>query len=204
MKIKSKVYASGLDDRLGVYTVLDLLPSLGVKADILITNHEEICASTARYFGLWDRYNWIAEFDRGGGDAVTYDLTSPEFDDVLTSVGFKLGIGSYSDICESSDELTCAVNIGIGYQKAHQLDSYFVPKTYRKNIRRFLKMYESYGHMRFDKYNSTRTQFDWDGNSGLVVESNEHFIECFGCGDFKWCEQTNAGPMCEDCRRYFE
>jgi hypothetical protein len=46
----SIVYSGQLDDRLGVYTLLDLLPQCGLDFDILLTTDEERCMSTAQDF----------------------------------------------------------------------------------------------------------------------------------------------------------
>ena len=50
-----------LDDRLGIYTIMSLLPSIfgGEWADILITEGEETGNSTAADFVTDKEYNWI-------------------------------------------------------------------------------------------------------------------------------------------------
>src|SRR3954465_12674834 len=53
------VWSSRLDDRLGVYTILDVLPMLGINVDVLLTDGEESCNSTARYFDVKEHdYKW--------------------------------------------------------------------------------------------------------------------------------------------------
>ena len=111
-----------LDDRLGVFTILYLLPQYNIATDILLTTDEESCMSTARDFAevCNKDYNWIVELDRAGEDVVLYEYR----DDValvsdLESVGFKLGVGSYSDICEMDELGVSAFNMGIGYHFQH-------------------------------------------------------------------------------------
>lgn len=143
---KDRVWAVGLDDRLGALIAFKLSKLLG--ADLLLTDNEEICNSTARYHTLKDRYNWIVEFDRAGDDVVTYDLESPEFIDALQDQ-FKIGIGTYSDICDLETDV-CCFNMGIGYQHAHSKDSYASLTVLNKQIERFIEFYEVNQDTRFD------------------------------------------------------
>ena len=48
--IGPKVYTPQLDDRLGVYAILHMLPKHNIRCDVLLTDGEESCASTARFF----------------------------------------------------------------------------------------------------------------------------------------------------------
>src|SRR5687767_14937641 len=59
-----------LDDRLGVWVILDVLPAIGVQVDVLLTDSEEVGASTAGYFIPKKDYNWVFSFDRAGMDVV--------------------------------------------------------------------------------------------------------------------------------------
>ncbi|GAF93879.1 unnamed protein product, partial [marine sediment metagenome] len=64
--IENRIYNASLDDRAGVYILLDLLPKLNIKCDVLITIDEEIGASSAQLFETEKEYNWMFEFDRTG------------------------------------------------------------------------------------------------------------------------------------------
>ena len=44
------VHSGALDDRLGAYIILDLLPKLGINVDVLLTVGEEQGRSTANFF----------------------------------------------------------------------------------------------------------------------------------------------------------
>ena len=67
-----------LDDRLGVWIILELLPAMGIQSDILLTTNEEKGLSTAGLFDLSvvgkqdHQYNWMYEFDRRGKEVVMY------------------------------------------------------------------------------------------------------------------------------------
>jgi hypothetical protein len=117
------VLSPALDDRLGAYVILDLLPKLGVNCDVLLTTGEESCNSTARDFAtaeLTDKqYNWTFSFDRTGTDVVMYDYGTQHLKQLLREVGADVGIGSYSDIADL-DTLGCAgFNWGVGYRDYH-------------------------------------------------------------------------------------
>ena len=136
-RTKNRIYATGLDDRLGCKIAFELSKELG--ADLLLTDHEEKCASTARYHECKE-YNWIAEFDRAGDDVVTYNLDNDEFRKQLKEF-WRIGVGSFSDIsCLKTD--ACCVNIGIGYEKAHDKDSYVNLKVMQKQIAKFKMFFE--------------------------------------------------------------
>jgi hypothetical protein len=149
---KKVVNASGLDDRLGWYTICKLIGSCGVKADVLLTDHEERGASTAEFHKLFKRYNWVAELDRRGDDVVTYNMTSPDFDEQLKKHFKRVGNGSFSDICLFKKyHKVCCVNVGIGYYKAHAKDSYVDIEEHDKQIERFLEFYKENYNRRFNR-----------------------------------------------------
>lgn len=114
-----RVFTRRLDDRLGVYVLLHVLPKMGINVDVLLTDGEETCRSSAQDFIAEKEYNWIFQFDRRGTDVVTYDYIDPEWEAEIKSTGFKLGWGSYSDICELYRLGVCGMNIGTGYHFEH-------------------------------------------------------------------------------------
>ncbi len=136
----NRVYNCQLDDRLGAWIILDLLPSMGIKTDILLTTGEERGMSTASSFDAPKEYNWIVEFDRSGTDVVTYDMESEEWCAALRK-GNKIGYGSYSDIAELKCLRVCAVNWGIGYYHGHYLKSYFNVSELVSAMERFYRFF---------------------------------------------------------------
>ena len=141
---RHRIYAQGLDDRLGCMIASKL--SLELGADLLLTDHEESAGTTARYHICKD-YNWIVEFDRAGEDVVTYDLDSVEFRNAIRGY-WHLYPGMYSDICELKTE-TCCMNLGIGYERAHSTDSYVTTKVFNRQIEAFRKFYAEYKDVEF-------------------------------------------------------
>ena len=139
-----RLYCETLDDRLGVYTALDLLPKLGLVVDVLLTTGEETGKTSARSFIPKEEYNWIVEFDRRGEDVVLYDFDgNKKWDEALEKSGYDLGFGSFSDICEMEDLGICAFNMGIGFCNEHSPDAYMVPSEYLRQMQRFVHFFRN-------------------------------------------------------------
>jgi hypothetical protein len=139
-----KLALSGvLDDRLGAYVILDLLPRLGVVADWLLTTDEESGDSTAAEFDTDKRYHWMFQFDRGGTDVVMYDYETEELVRLVESAGAKVGLGSFSDIC-FLDHLGCAgFNWGVGYRDYHSPRAHAWLEDTFTMVARFLRFHAS-------------------------------------------------------------
>lgn len=144
-----------LDDRLGAWVILELLPTLGITTDILLTTNEEVGASTAHDFAYdWEhtedmefhkkQYNWLFEFDRRGTDIVMYDYETPELKTTMGNAGFKVGKGSFSDVC-ALEVLGCkAFNIGVGYHQEHTQNCYANLEDTFNQVAKFMGFYKEY------------------------------------------------------------
>lgn len=159
------VFSPQLDDRLGVYTILHILPIFGINVDILFTENEETGQSTAQDFELPEgkKYNWIVEFDRCGTDAVTYDF---DWENIVQKF-FKVGRGSYSDIAYLEDLGCMALNVGIGYENEHSTRAYFVIESYIEQIEKFVHFHKKYKVQRFKfkKKKSLVSRYVYGGDS---------------------------------------
>jgi len=113
------IHSGALDDRLGAYVILELLPRLGLQHDILLTVGEERGQSTAEFFESPKEYNWIIEFDRGGTDVVMYDYETQEMVDKVRAARARVGGGSFSDISYMEHLGVKAFNWGVGYHDYH-------------------------------------------------------------------------------------
>lgn len=109
-------YSGALDDRSGAYTILELLPKLGIEHDVLLTVGEESGRSTAQFFETEKDYKYIIEFDRGGMDVVMYQYEDRASEDLIRAAGAKMGDGSFSDIAYLEHLGAKAFNWGIGYK----------------------------------------------------------------------------------------
>ena len=111
-----------LDDRLGVWALLSVLPE-HMNYDVLLTDNEEIGQSTAASFEPPNgkAYNWIFELDRRKDGCVLYQYGSKKWNKELTKAGFRIDRGSFSDIGYLDHLGVQGVNIGIGYDHEHTL-----------------------------------------------------------------------------------
>lgn len=144
------VYSPVLDDRLGVYIILDLLPKLGIVTDILLTNDEESGGSTADVFDesccadKKRKFNWMVEFDRTGSDVVTYSYTCKELEELLTDHGFlDVNRGAFTDICRLTHLECKGFNVGVGYKDYHNRGAYALMSQMVYNVACFVLFYES-------------------------------------------------------------
>lgn len=142
-----KIYCPQLDDRLGAFVLLSLLPQLGVTCDVLLTDQEEKCDSTAQYFEGRE-YNWIFSFDRAGSDVVTYQYDCPDWSWALAEY-YPIGIGSYSDISECQHLGVCGANIGVGYHRQHTLDCYADLDVTLSQALKFREFAENWAEFKF-------------------------------------------------------
>jgi hypothetical protein len=161
------VYSPRLDDRLGAYILLDLLPLLDVHTDVLLTVGEESMSSTAQDFVSKKDYKWAFSFDRRGTDAVLYHYEKDgdkDFVDKIRKAGFKIGIGSYSDIADL--ELgVMAANFGTGYTGEHtELCSANLADT-AYNVSRFVKFFRENHKTRFKYEGKGSYRKSYYGNS---------------------------------------
>jgi hypothetical protein len=136
----------GGDDRCGVYALLEVRKRSKVKPWLLFLCDEEIGCVGARQFCSdhsagylpkeLDDLKFLIEIDRKGStDAVYYDCDNEEFEDYITSKGFKTDFGSCSDISYVAPELgVAAVNLSSGYYNAHTLHEYIVVSELKQTI----------------------------------------------------------------------
>ena len=222
-------YNPKLDDRLGAYTILDILPRLDVMVDILFTENEEMGMSTAGDFKTDKKYNWIVEFDRKGDDVVSYNY---DFEDVLLGY-FEVGLGAFSDI-SALEHLGCkGFNVGVGYHREHFMDSFMKLTEFVSQIARFMIFYNDnrntyYPHEESDYswqpiYNSnidhqeSDTIPDWKDEKGIFsnkkctlhdlgAEWEDRELWCVECGTWKTLDEADIDeqeffrcPVCQEC-----
>lgn len=139
------VYSRALDDRLGAYIILHLLPALGITYDILLTVGEESGQSTAEFFDTRKDYDWIIEFDRGGTDVVMYQYDDEDTRRAVRACGAQVGDGIFSDISYMEHLDTKGFNWGVGYRDYHGPRAHaYLDDTYEMIAR----------YLRFDQQNA--------------------------------------------------
>jgi len=157
-----RVIAPQLDDRLGLHIILDILPQF-CKFDVLLTDGEEIGRSTAQHFNTAKQYNWMFQFDRHGTDAVMYDYHFQGNWNTAVDSHFKVGYGSFSDICYLTQLGVCGVNVGTGYHHEHTLKCYAKYREVQAMIFNFLGFWQINYDQQFD-YDAYSDQ-DWEGEN---------------------------------------
>jgi hypothetical protein len=157
------VFTEGLDDRLGAYILLDVLPKMGIECDVLLTDNEESCRSTAEYFKPEKEYNWMFQFDRAGTDTVMYEYEDDWLIKELEEVGMIWGFGSYSDICEMEHLGIKGINVGTGYYDNHTPWSHAVITETDMMIRLFQKFYDKWKDVKLKHEKSSRRSYSGYG-----------------------------------------
>lgn len=173
--------SGALDDRLGAYVILELLPQVGVTCDWLLTVGEESCRSTAEWFNPQGKdYDWIIEFDRAGTDVVMY-----QYEDAATTRlveedgGPRVGDGSFSDIAVLEHLGVKGFNWGVGYGgNYHSKDGYAYLTDTFSMVRKYLKFHErNYGTRLVHESQKWESVF-----YGKYDKSRTHYIDCPLCG----------------------
>lgn len=125
----------GGDDRCGIYMIMEILKTTDLRPYILFCEDEEIggigsgkfCQTS--YADEMKKLNYMIELDRANrNDAVFYDCGNKEFKDYICgTTGYEEEIGSFSDICNLSEDSDIAsVNLSCGYYNAHTVAEYVI------------------------------------------------------------------------------
>ena len=133
-----------LDDRLGAYIILDMLPKMGITTDVLLTEGEEVGRSTAQHFATNKQYKWIFSFDRRGMDTVLYHYHDPATEKLMTDNRFTVGRGAFSDISYLTHLGAKGFNFGTGYYDNHGVGSNAIESHVMHNVQLFKQFYEKY------------------------------------------------------------
>jgi len=146
--VGGRLYHNAIDDRLGVYLGLEVLPAMGLPVDLLLTTGEEEGCSTAALMRTRKRYRWMFSFDRGGEDVVCYQYECAWLGDMLRASGFTIGIGSYSCIAELGHLGCRGINYGCGMFGYHSDSAYCDLAMLGRQLRRFEAFYRQFSQVR--------------------------------------------------------
>ena len=144
------VLSRWLDDRLGVFLLLDVLPHF-FDYDILLTTGEETGKSSARLFepplekdNQYREYRWMFEPDRMGTDVVHYQYYNKLVEAAVKAAGFTAYTqGAFSDIAELGFLGVCGINWGIAYEDNHSDWSRANMTTVLKQTAKFCRFFEA-------------------------------------------------------------
>jgi hypothetical protein len=143
------IFTPMVDDRLGAYTLLHLLPKLGINCDILLSEGEEIGDPTSQWFFTKRKYNWMFQFDRMGTDVVHYQYRAPEWLNALGKYFSPIKVGAFSDIAFMDHLNIQGVNIGTGYYDYTDYNAWASLNDLVSQAKRFKKFYDRYKDVRF-------------------------------------------------------
>ena len=220
-----KVTSLGLDDRLGIALMLYGI-AYGELYDcaMLVCDNEEIGCSTASQF-VSDQMtlptivpNMLIEFDRRGDDVVTYCFGDTTLHSLLQSVGFRIGQGSFSDICSMEEMEVKGINVGIGYHREHSNECYAMLDDTCKQYDKTLQFLALFGHVRLDHTIVKRVTSHWDNprqNDTVTIsndwddiadneDDNDGWYMCDSCGfncleTDDGCNELHNGLVCDSC-----
>lgn len=211
------VYSRALDDRLGAYIILDLLPKLGIHFDVLLTVGEETGRSTAQFFDMpggmkgSERYNWMIEFDRGGTDVVLYQYDDAETAALVEDTGAVVEEGIFSDISYLEHLGIKGFNWGVGYQDYHGPRAHAWLDDTFEMLAFFLAFHETnkdvalphvpeskvsdpWSGLGFRASGGSGAGGNWDDDDRLLCDCDDEFWdECEG----KVTEMTSGLTLCE-------
>lgn len=201
--VADRIYYPQVDNKVGMFTILELLPSLGIETDVIITDGEESMQSTAYFFRPEeDSYNWMFSFDRSGDDVVMYQYESSAMRNLVQSCGMRVGRGSYSDISDLGHLGCFGMNVGCGMHDYHGPYGYVDLMQYLNQVDLFIEFYMIHFDSKF-----THVHDEKEGRDTLFRVSYSCAIEdfCVSCGDIfdeRDLRSTHDGFMCTDCLNY--
>lgn len=183
---------SGFDDRVGVYCILQILKK-GYKPHIIFTDGEEIGGIGAEE--LINHYQnppfdckALIELDRANSnDAVFYNCDNLEFEKYIEKFGFKIDIGSFTDISIIAPVWKiAAVNCSVGYYLEHSVAEYLKCNETDATINRIVKILLKHESMPYFKY------------IPYILDSSIH---CTFCNerDINKLYYINHILICEEC-----
>ena len=142
--LERKVFCPRLDDRLGAYIITDWFDAHGIKADLLLTEGEESCNSTAGDFTAHKPYRWLIQFDRTGMDVVGYNYMDEAWRGALEGLDVQTARGSVTDLCWLYRLGVKGFNWGVAYYDYHDASAYCKPAETEVMLSKFLRFYETH------------------------------------------------------------
>lgn len=194
------VNSGGLDDRLGAYIVLDVLPRLGITYDVLLTTGEESGQSTAEFFEPQKDYDWMIEFDRGGTDVVMYQYEDDGTCKAVEASGAVVGPGIFSDISYMEHLGIKGFNWGVGYRDYHSTRSHaYLNETYAM-VGRYRRFHQLHAGTAMPHVPEPEPAWYESYREGKVY--GDDALRCWYCGEEAvdgltgYCGECTA---CQDC-----
>ncbi len=194
----------GGDDRCGVYALVKLHRMADKKPWLLFTCDEEtggIGASTfCAHYGKSKLPEGLAEIKllveldrKGEKDAVYYNCENDEFEEYITSKGFKTEWGSFSDISIIAPKLgVAAVNLSSGYHNAHTLHERINRNHLNAVVKKVNSIIADSVCEDFPKYEYVESKYKWGDDFYTIGHYNSRHDGVYG-KDYIWPKDTDDG-----------
>lgn len=200
------VQSGALDDRLGAYVILKMLPALGIRTDVLLTTGEESGESTASEFEAGKDYDHVIEFDRGGTDVVMYQYDDAASRRAVQACGAPVGLGSFSDIAFMEHLGVKAFNWGAGYTGSYHSERGYAPlgDTFAM-VAKYLRFSEQNAgrpmphEQQEDGWHSSRRRSYADDEAGYLKWLASDMAECQVCWSLAVDRETEVCIECGSC-----
>lgn len=196
-----------LDDRLGVWVCLDVLNEAGINCDVLLTDSEESGESTAQHFNATKDYDYLIEFDRAGSDVVMYDYEDDDCVNVLQSVGYRVGNGSFTDICYLEQLGVKGFNFGVGYHGQHSENCYANLTELYDSFRKFQEFHREWEGYRFDHVQAPKRDpwnvswYSWDKRNTAKDDYLDEYSDDLYGKDFDDLSPSEQETISQDVDR---
>ena len=216
-----EINSIALDDRLGVYFIMDILPLIGINVDVLLTTDEEIGMSTASSFFPTKKYNWMFQFDRRGiGNVVMYQFENADNTYASEESGYRVETGTFSDICMLDDIGCSGFNFGCGYVEEHSTLCFTRISWMNTVVNMFVDFYNKNKdyHFKYNKTNYAKTDSKKTGTKTAITQNKTNSdnalddlvysrsdggvygkkVNCVTCG-LEYNEWDLTFDMCDNC-----
>ena len=108
---------------------------------------------------------------------VLYDYETEALDELLKGYGFKVGFGSYSDICKLEHLGIAGFNFGCGYHNAHSKDAYLLVHETKAMVERFVEFYRAESGNRMEYVPEPEPDVRFDSYGALDYDPDCRYLD---------------------------
>lgn len=199
----------GADDRVGVYSIVQLVKR-GYKPSIIFTTDEELgCRGADALVKTFPQapmdVKYIIELDRRGSiDCVFYQCNNPAFEEYVESFGFVMNFGSFSDISVICPYWGIAgVNLSVGYYDEHSYTETLYVGQMFSTINKVEEMLKAANEAPIFEYKEIDDQ-KWMKNyiQSYAAEDAYGWDPSFGIKKEDWDMFMEPQSTCKDCEQW--
>jgi len=198
-----RVWSARLDNRLGVYILMAMLPKMGVTTDVLLTTGNFAEVSTADSFFTANEYNWIYSFDLSRTGVAMYRYGNERHLARLHRHGlYPREDDGYADISELWFLGATGFNFGNGIVTPNSQYSSVLLRVLERQVRKVAAFIRAYSHIPLPYEPS---EDDLEAYQELLVERSGHAPDDGPADefDFSYLEPTRTWDTCDYCGALF-